>query len=356
MGLLRGAGMLAVALVLGSLALNLAMDGRVRMHWPQPRFSLADMPDLSGQVALVTGAASGTGLATSVALARSGARVYVGCRSVAKARAAAAEVAAATGRADADVVALDVALDLTSLAQVAAFAKALSKAEPRLHMLVNNAGIMFTDFALTEDGIEEQFAVNHVAHHALTLALLPQLEAAAPARVVTVSSVGHFNTYPAGVHLASLNSSAAYNSVLAYGQSKLANILFTRELSRRIAGRGVYVNAAHPGYVATKLQRSINAYLEGIFGRLVPWTNAAFAGVFALSRDEGALTQIYLAASSQVVEKNISGQYYVPTARRAGDDWTALSLGMSKHAVDDALAADVWRFTAKVTGLGLAPL
>ncbi|CAK9039695.1 Short-chain dehydrogenase TIC 32 [Durusdinium trenchii] len=328
------------------------MDGKVRMVFPQPRFCEEDLPDLRGQTALVTGANSGVGLSTARALAKHGAKVVVACRSVAKAQAAKREILRQLGDGSGvqdNLVVLPVGLDLGSSQSVREFASAFSASHARqLDMLVLNAGIMFTPFELSEDGVEMQFMVNHVSHFLLTLLLLPELTPGA--RVVSVSSCGHFATYPEGIRWAALNASDSYDKFFAYGQSKLANILFTRELAARTRGRDLFVNAAHPGFVATNIQRSINADLRKLFGWLVDACNDIFTQIFGLTPDEGALTQLFLAASPRVRAEGIHGEYWVPTARNATADAWALSPTISRHALDDKLAADLWEFSVKVTG------
>jgi NAD(P)-dependent dehydrogenase (short-subunit alcohol dehydrogenase family) len=208
------------------------------------------VPPLDGRAVLVTGANSGLGLAASKVFARHGARVLLACRNAERAEAAAAEVRAeATGGAGVVVV----PLDLASLASVAAAAKLVRDQEPRLGLLVNNAGLMAIDEARTEDGFEMQLGVNHLGHFALTARLAPLLLSTPGSRIVTMSSVGH----RAGrLRLDDLFfEKRGYDRWGAYFQSKLANLLFTAELHRRLteAGAGTIALAAHPGGTATDL-------------------------------------------------------------------------------------------------------
>ncbi|CAK4072353.1 unnamed protein product [Aphanomyces euteiches] len=173
-----------------------------------------------------------------------------------------------------------------------------------LHILINNAGVMAPPFELSADGIESQFATNHVAHHALTVALLPILEVSAPSRVVVVSSEAHkFAAGQTGLDLDNLNDESKYFSWKWYGQSKIANIFFARELSRQLRERGVnnvYVNVLHPGVINTELVRHMFWLLKWISS----W--------FSINADDGAKTQLYVATSEDIVKNDWHGKYFVP--------------------------------------------
>lgn len=209
----------------------------------------SDIPALDGKVALITGANSGIGLAAAKILAARGARVVMACRNAAKAEAAAAEVRlGATAAVDV------VALDLERLESIDACASAFVSGETKLDFLVNNAGLMATDYALTDDGFEMQLGVNHLGHFALTAKLWPLLTATPDARVVSVSSVGH--RLGGRMQMNDLFfESRGYNRWVPYFHSKLANLLFTLELHRRAtsAGSPVAALAAHPGGTHTNL-------------------------------------------------------------------------------------------------------
>ena len=205
--------------------------------------------DLTGTMAIVTGSSSGLGKETARALAAAGSRVLLAGRNE--------EVLAAVARDIAENIpgaALEIGhLDLTSLAQVRQFAESFLAANERLHLLVNNAGVMYTPFEHTADGFELQFGTNHVGHFLLTCLLAPALLNDAPSRIVNLSSGGHFAS---DVVWDDPNFERnPYDPFIAYGQSKTANILFTVELERRLGARGVHAFAVHPGLVATELGR-----------------------------------------------------------------------------------------------------
>ena len=207
------------------------------MNWTPGNWTAADLPSFAGRRAIVTGANSGLGLVTARELARAGARVILACRNVGK-----GDDAAATMTGDVQVR----RLDLQDLASVRDFADGIGKVD----VLVNNAGVMAVPYALTRDGFESQIGTNHLGHFALTNLLLPKIAD----RVVTVSSMAHWF---GAISLKDINWKARpYSAWLAYGQSKLANLLFTKELQRRLsaAGSDVRAHAAHPGYSATNLQ------------------------------------------------------------------------------------------------------
>ncbi|MDQ0990805.1 oxidoreductase [Streptomyces sp. V3I7] len=210
-------------------------------------WNVTDIPDLTGRVAVVTGANSGLGYVTARELARKGARVVLACRSEARGAEAAGRLAAEVPGATAEFR----QLDLGDLASVRQFAQALPY--DRLDLLVNNAGVMAPPYGTTADGFETQFGVNHLGHFALTGLLLPRLLAVPGARVVTVSSMLHALS---NIDLGDLNSERGYRRWISYGRSKTANLLFTHELARRLAATGadVTATAAHPGYAATNLQ------------------------------------------------------------------------------------------------------
>jgi NAD(P)-dependent dehydrogenase (short-subunit alcohol dehydrogenase family) len=209
------------------------------------RWTVADVPDQSGRTAVVTGGAAGIGFETAKVLAVRGARVVLACRDAERG-------AAATNLLTGDVVV--VRLDLASLASVRAAADEIRAAVPRLDLLINNAGVMNAPFRRTEDGIELTFATNHVGHFALTGLLLDTLTD--DGRIVTVSSIAHRR----GTADFSEPDAASYQPDEAYARSKLANLLFTYELDRRLAGSGIHALAAHPGVVGTALWRTSSAF------------------------------------------------------------------------------------------------
>ena len=215
------------------------------------RWTVADVPDQSGRTAVVSGANVGLGLATARLLASRGATVVLACRDIVKAERAAGRIRTEAGRANVDVV----RLDLSSLASVREAADEVRSGYPRLDLLINNAGVMAVPYQRTEDGFELTLATNHLGHFALTGLLLDRLLATAGSRIVTVSSVAHRRGL---MHFGDLQSEHRYKPADAYGQSKLANLLFTNELQARLeaAGAGTIALAAHPGNARTDLWRT----------------------------------------------------------------------------------------------------
>ncbi|MEX1315993.1 MAG: oxidoreductase, partial [Synechococcaceae cyanobacterium] len=254
-------------------------------------WTAADIPDQSGRLALITGASSGLGLETARALVARGATVILGCRSRARAEPARQELlsAAAAGGA---VDLLD--LDLADLASVLAAARELGERYGRLDLLINNAGVMGLPRALTRDGFELQFGINHLGHFALSQALVPLLRGRPDARVVTVTSGAQ---YFGRIDYHDLQGERRYDRWKAYGQSKLANVMFARELQRRLDAEaaGVRSLAAHPGVARTNLQpasvAASGSWIEPLAYRLM-------APLFQ-SAAMGALPQLYAATAPQ---------------------------------------------------------
>ncbi|CAK4105542.1 unnamed protein product [Aphanomyces euteiches] len=265
-------------------------------HLHRMPFSFDDIPNLDGKVAIVTGSNTGIGFVTARELAKRGCHVIFASRSREKTLAAIESIKSVVP----DASKLEfILLDLMSLQSVYNFVDEFRSRKLPLHILINNAGIMTPPFELSADGIESQFATNHVGHHALTVALLPILEASAPSRVVVVSSEGHkFALKQNGLALENLNNEAKYSAWAAYGRSKLGNILFARELSRLLRERGVinvYINTLHPGLVSTELARHMYWFVNWILS----W--------FAFTVDDGAKTQLYLATSEDIVMNDWNG-------------------------------------------------
>ncbi len=258
------------------------------------------MPDASGgPVAgarvLITGGNAGIGLETARGLARLGAQVAITSRDPAKGAAAAARIRAGVPDADLEVL----TLDLADFASIRACAAEVGARFDHLDVLINNAGLVQAQHTVTVDGFETTFGVNHVGHFLLTTLLVDQLRASAPARVVVVSSHAHRGV--AGLDFEDLNSESSYRPLGVYGRSKLANLLFTRELARRLEGGGVTVNALHPGFVASRLGRDGDG---GVAGAVV----MVAARPFAISPRRGARTSIYLASSPEVAA--VTGGYF----------------------------------------------
>src|SRR6476620_1789721 len=257
------------------------------------KWTSADVPDQAGRIAIVTGANSGLGYDTAAVLADKGAHVVLAVRNVDKGRQAADKIKAASPNA---VVTLQ-ELDLTSLDSVRKAADELRAAHPRIDLLINNAGVMYVPTReTTKDGFEAQFGTNHLGHFALTGLLLDNLLPVEGSRVVTVASNAH--NQRAAIHFDDLQWERHYDRVAAYGQSKLANLLFTYELQRRLAAKNepTIAVAAHPGLSSTDLMRHL------------PRIVTPFRPLSAQSPARGALPTL-LAATGPTVQ---GGQYYGP--------------------------------------------
>ncbi|KAI8062405.1 hypothetical protein BC940DRAFT_336481 [Gongronella butleri] len=298
------------------------------MFWTSKHFELTDVPDLSGKTAIITGANTGIGRVCALEMARHGCHVVLACRSEDKTQPVIDEIKAATGSEKLEFM----RLDLMSLAAVKAFADEFKAKHKQLHILMNNAGVMAPPFGLSADGIEQQFATNHVAHMYLTLQLLPLLEASAPSRVVNVSSGGH--RWARSWDLANVNDPKTYGKWSHYGLSKAANILFTRELGKRLKDKRVMCNSCHPGVVTTDLIRHNVSDMNSI------WTAILRFVIRSIPAEDGAVTQMYLATSPEIDEKNIQGQYYIPMAQH--------SKPVTALANDDKNAVELWEFTEKL--------
>ncbi|RUP16773.1 LOW QUALITY PROTEIN: hypothetical protein BC936DRAFT_139517 [Jimgerdemannia flammicorona] len=370
-------------------------------------FSIDDVPDMTDKVCIVTGANSGRdpvekwveltptsngdlllaiinssqiGNVCATVLAKKGAHVcysshhlcvlctpedlritlsttsvpsFLACRTASKTNPIVAEIKSTTGNNKVEFL----ELDLLSLTSVASCAETFKARKLPLHLLLNNAGVMSNPFTLSADGLESQFATNHVGHFLLTMQLLPILEASAPSRIVEVSSVGHNLTY-GGLGLEYLNDPKKYTAWYAYARSKLANILFVRELNKRLEAKGVknvYVNANHPGSVGSDIFRHTHETTAPKF--LIDFVK----NNMLMSLEAGAATQMYLATSPEVEEKDIRGhreavsgshrdgwksegfstfvfspRSQVPIAKPGRTSWAAR---------DDKLAEELWTWT-----------
>ncbi|KAJ8411938.1 hypothetical protein AAFF_G00155760 [Aldrovandia affinis] len=246
---------------------------------------------LDGKTVLITGANTGIGKETAWDLAARGARVILACRSVEKGEEAAAEIRTKVSGAQVEVQ----ELDLADTCSIRAFAQRFLKEVNHLHVLINNAGVMMCPYMKTTDGFEMQLGVNHLGHFLLTNLLIGLLTRSAPARIVVVSSLAHNFGW---IRFHDLLSLGSYNSGLAYCQSKLANVLFTRELARRLEGSGVTVNSVHPGSVRSELVRhsTIMSLLFSLFS------------IFLKTPREGAQTSVYCAVADEL--HSISGKHF----------------------------------------------
>lgn len=297
---------------------------------------LEDMPSQAGKTWVVTGANSGVGLATTKALAVKGARVVMACRDLGRSEAAAAEVRALAPAATVELRRLDVA----SLASIEAFASELGAALPALDGLINNAGVMALPRALTADGFELQLGTNHLGPFALTMRLLPLLEQAPAARVVAVSSQTH---RLGALAFDDLMGERRYQPWLAYAQSKLANLLFTFELQRRLAGaeKRTIAVAGHPGYAATNLVGVAPRLTGSAFGKVVMALGNA---LLAQSAEMGALPVLYAATAAEVQ----GGDYFGPEGLFELFGYP-VPVGAARRARDEAAARRLWERSETLT-------
>ncbi|WP_282948636.1 SDR family NAD(P)-dependent oxidoreductase [Cellulomonas endometrii] len=286
------------------------------------------IPDQQGRVAVVTGANTGLGFETARMLAERGATVVLAVRDVEKGKQAAARI---TG--DVSVQ----ALDLTSLESIRSAAADLRAAHPRIDLLINNAGVMYTPRRTTADGFELQLGTNHLGHFALTGLLLDRLLPVPGSRVVTVSSTGH--RIRAGIHFDDLNWERSYDRVAAYGQAKLANLMFTYELQRRLARHSTTIAvAAHPGVSNTELTRNTPAAL-----RLpVTWLAPLLTQTAAM----GALPTLRAATDPAV----LGGQYYGPGNRGEVRGYPRV-VTSSPASYDQAAQQRLWAVSEELTGV-----
>lgn len=286
--------------------------------------------DASNLTAIVTGGASGIGLETVRVLALRGAHVIIGARNVEAGKAVKDEILRQTNGARVEVL----PLDLSSMESVKKFANDFYALNVPLNILINNAGVMFCPFEISEDGLEMHFATNHVGHFLLTKLLLDKMkktakETGVEGRVVNLSSLAHLITYDEGIRLSGINDESGYSDKKAYGQSKLANILHANELSRRLKeeGANVTANSVHPGCIMTNLMRytmnlmRVFKFLTGFLWKNVP---------------QGAATTCYVALHPDL--KGVSGKYFADCNE----------VNTSSVAQDKDLAMKLWDFTMRL--------
>jgi NAD(P)-dependent dehydrogenase (short-subunit alcohol dehydrogenase family) len=296
-------------------------------------WTVADIGDLSGRTAIVTGANTGLGLATAEALAGAGASVVLAVRDTAKGERARASILGRHATATVEVA----ALDLTSLASIREAADAIGAGHRHIDLLINNAGVMYTEWQTTSDGFELQMGVNHLGHFALTILLLDRLTSTTGSRVVNVSSVGH--RIRSRLDPATMMSDERYDRIAAYGRSKLANLLFTYELDRRLraAGLPTVALAAHPGVSKTELVRNSP--------RSVRWMEA-LGGPIMQPAEMGALPTLRAATDPSAT----GGQYYGPRGfmeiRGA-----PIVVASSDRSHDADLQRRLWAESERLTGI-----
>ena len=302
-------------------------------------WSAADIPDQSGRVAVVTGANSGIGLIAARELAVAGAAVKLACRDTAKGESAASEIRESSPGAEVEVL----ALDLSDLSSVRGFASGLGV--ERLDLLVNNAGVMATPRRETADGFELQLGTNHLGHFALTGLLLAKLKASPNARVVTVSSSAHRT---GRINFDNLQGKRRYMRWSAYGQSKLANLLFAFELNRRAEAAGLALRsmAAHPGYAATNLQSAGPGIGGGITAVLNKTVMAVSNRVIAQSAEMGGLPTLYAATFP-----DLPGGSYIGPDGPLEQRGHPKPVGSSGAARDPETARRLWEVSQELTGV-----
>ena len=283
---------------------------------------------MQGKVCLVTGASNGIGKAAAIKLANMGASLMLLCRDRDRGENAMAEISLRSGNEDIDLL----LADLGSLRQVRAAAGAFLDSARPLHVLVNNAGAIHMERGVTEDGVETTFAVNHLGPFLLTSMLLDRMRESGPARIVNVSSEAHKIGYGDGrIAFDDLMGERQYGGWKAYGQSKLANILFTRELARRLNAAGVTANALHPGVVASEFGRNNR---KG----WMPYLQALYRP-FCRSNEKGADTAVWLAATPEI--EGVTGKYFKDRKVRTP----------APQASNDDDAARLWQVSEELTGL-----
>jgi NAD(P)-dependent dehydrogenase (short-subunit alcohol dehydrogenase family) len=298
------------------------------------KWTADQIPDQSGRTAVVTGGNSGLGLETTRQLARAGARVVLACRDTAKGEAARKRIRADVPDGDIEVA----ALDLASLASVRDFAERIGSQATGLDLLINNAGVMAPPRRETADGFELQFGTNHLGHFALTAQLLGAMEGREDPRVVTVSSGAH---RMGKINFDDLQSERGYSRWRAYGQSKLANLLFAFELDRRLraAGSPIKSLAAHPGYSATNLQSAAPPFLDRM---VMVFTNK----LLAQSAEMGALPQLYAATNPEA-----EGGTYIGPDGIAEQRGHPKPVGSSAAARNEETARRLWEVSEELTGV-----
>lgn len=293
---------------------------------------------MQGRTCLITGTTSGIGKVIALELARMGATVVMAARDPRRGEAVMAEIKAASGNDSVDLL----LADLSSLRQVRRLAREFAGKYQRLHVLVNNAGTIFPPCTTAEDGLETTFAVNHLAPFLLTNLLLELLTTSAAARIVNVASAAHSGTVDFAGLRERKTRGGLYWGWRAYKQSKLANILFTYELARRLDGTGVTANCFHPGLVNTdagKDSRGLAGLLLSRFRSTVVPLVFKLPRTFLLTPEQGAETALFLASSPAV--EGISGRYFVKKAEAKS----------SRRSYDRSLAQRLWRVDAELTGL-----
>ncbi len=278
---------------------------------------------MQGKTVVITGGTSGIGQVAAETLAKMGARIVLVARSASRGGAAISRLREIAPGANHSIY----YGDLSRLAETRRVAKEIAAAETRIDVLVNNAGAMFGERQLTEDGLELTFATNHLSYFVMTHLLSERLMTSAPSRIVNTSSHAH---YRATIDFDNLQYDRDYKSFPAYSRSKLCNVLFTRVLARRLAGTGVTANSLHPGFVNTRFGDESGGAMARIIGLMK---------LFAISPQKGAETIVYLASSNEAAKSN--GLYF----------YKCKPVEPSKLAQDDAAADRLWQLTGQIAGI-----
>ena len=279
---------------------------------------------MNGKTALITGGNAGIGKHTAIGLAKKGAIVTIVSRSLEKGMEAVAEIKAASGSDSVEVL----QADLASFQSVRALAEAVRKKHEVLDVLINNAGAFFTDYQETEDGFERQWQINHLSGFLLTNLLLDNIKKSEQGRIINVSSKGHYKGF---LHFKDLNRSKKYIGLAAYAQSKLANVLFANDLTRKLEGTRVTANSLHPGVVKTSIGDKNNSSWVGMVWKI--------GKLFMITEEQGARTSIYLASEPKL--DLVSGKYF--------DNCKAQE--PNPFAKDKRLMDRLWKISAEQTGL-----
>ncbi|KAI8889158.1 NAD(P)-binding protein [Backusella circina FSU 941] len=300
-----------------------------RLFTSKQAFQIKDIPDLTGKLAVITGASNGIGKVSALEMARKNCNIVFACRNREKTEAVIGDIKKETKNDNLEFL----EIDMSSLSSVKRFVSEFSTKYDKVDILLNNGGVMMAPTPYSKDGIDYQFAVNHVAHHYLTMSLLPLLQRSPSSRVVNVASEMH--RYTSKLGLDNINTDEHAGKIQSYGISKVANILFTRELAKRLKEQGienVYVNCNHPGTVSTDIFRP--GLETGPF--ISKFVTSIVVNYFTVTPEKGALTQLYLCTSPEVEENDIRAQYYVPVAKSGSP---------TKLASSDKEALLLWEFT-----------
>lgn len=289
----------------------------------------ASKATITGKTVVITGANTGIGKATAQELAQRGGRIIMGCRDMEKCEAAAREIRGKT----LNPHVYPCRLDLASMKSIREFAERINREEKRVDVLINNAGVMRCPAWKTEDGFDMQLGVNHLGHFLLTNLLLDKLKESAPSRVINLASLAHI---VGKIDFEDLNwEKKKFDTKQAYCQSKLANVLFTRELAKRLQGTGVTVNATHPGVVATELGRHTGLHQSQFSSSVL----SPFFSLLVKSPELGAQPSVYLAVAEEL--EGLTGKYYDVMNEKEP----------APQALDDETARRLWEVSSRLVGL-----